>query len=136
MHNLRNRKYEDPEKYLKITGNCESRVRYVEHDKNLYVKKMVTRKDNENLIKKDPFSGSTEYIDKYNPIVKLKKQHDDATPPFIINPVPDLLGASDNRPYDAGTIRKEDIKGLSKSQYQFAHTWPQASDIDKFPWIK
>ena len=136
MHNLRNRKFEEPEKYLKITGNCESRVRYVEHDKNLYVKKMVNRADNEKIVKKSPFSGSTEYIDRFNPIVKLKEQHEKTTPPFIINPAPNMLGASNNRAYDQGIIRTEDLKGFRKTQYQYAHKWPEAGDIDKFPWVK
>ena len=136
MHNLRNRKFEEPEKYLKITGNCESRVRYVQHDKNLYVKKMLTRADNEIIAKKSPLSGTTEYIDRYNPIVKLKKAQEDATPPFTINPAPDLLGASDYRPYDQGVIRKEDQKGFRKTQYQYAHKWPEAAEFDKFPWVK
>jgi hypothetical protein len=137
MHYLRNTKFEEPEKYLKVTGNSENRVRYNEHEKKLYVKKMVTRADKEISLISGPFiSGTTEYIDRFNPIVKLKKQHDDATPPFTVNPLPDLLGASNHRPYDSGIIRKEDVKGLRKTQYQYAHKWPETNDIDKFPWVK
>lgn len=137
MHYLRTKKFEEPEKHLKITGNTENRVRYQNNDKSYYIKKMVTRSDNEIIAKKtSSVSGTTEYIDRYNPIVKLKKQQSDATPPFTINPKPDLLAASNQRPYDNVFIREEDKKGIFKTQFQYVHKWPTDKDLDKFPWIK
>jgi hypothetical protein len=131
MHNLRNIKYQEPDKYFKITGITENRFRYQNTHPNLYKKTPTKRIESELSIKDGIFVvGSTEYIDRYNQIERHKQLHDLNNPPFTVNPQADVTLGLNNRPF--GESNSND----NKTQHQYTFSWPDANRIDRLPWRK
>jgi hypothetical protein len=132
MHNLRNKKYQDPDKYLKITGTTENRFRYTNTDSSLYKKPDKIYMKSELSVKEGIFvAGSTEYNDKYNQIEKFRNAQHANNPPFVINPTADIpyefSGHSDN---NAGNQPNKN------TQYKVTYQWPDQQQIDRLPWSK
>jgi hypothetical protein len=131
MHNLRNKKHQDPDKYLKITGPTENRFRYTNTDPALYTKPLKCTMKSELNVKDGIFVvGSTEYSDKYNQIEKFRDAQNANNPPFVVNPAADI-------PYKfSGNSVDDSNSPNKKTQYNYTYQWPNQQQIDRIPWAK